>query len=59
MSNTFFQGKTLIGKLEAFETENDYNQPELNYANIIEDNGIHKFIYGTIDYNLETILYFL
>lgn len=49
----FFQGHTHKGKIRMYETNNDYDEPEINYAKIIEENGTLKFIYGNIDCNLE------
>lgn len=49
----FFQGHTHKGKIRMFETNNDYDEPEINYAKMIEKNGVLKFIYGNIDTNLE------
>lgn len=53
----FFQGHTHRGKLMMHETKNDYNEKAVNYAKIIDDNGVCKFIYGNIDCNLEVVLY--
>lgn len=49
----FFQGHSHKGKIRMFETTNDYDEPEINYAKIIENKGLLKFIYGNIDCNLE------
>lgn len=53
----FYQGNSLIAKVHASSTSNDYNQKTLNYAKMIaNDEKSVKFIYGDIDCNLETTL---
>jgi hypothetical protein len=52
-----YQGNSLVAKLLAKNTGNDYNQKSLNYAKIIPiDDNIMKIIYGDIDCNIETQL---
>ena len=46
-----YQGHYLITELEAFETLDDFEEPEINFANFITDGNIYKLIYGSIDYN--------
>ena len=51
----FYQGNSLIAKVKAVETENDYGQKTLNYVKIItEQDNKAKIIYGDLDCNLET-----
>lgn len=53
----FYQGNSLVAKVKANTTDNDYNQKTLNYAQMIENNEkTVKFIYGDIDCNLETVI---
>ena len=53
----FYQGHSHMGKIEMFETNNDYNEPKINYAKVIQDGDDAKFIYGNIDCNLECKLW--
>lgn len=46
-----YQGHYLITELEAIETLDDFDEPEINFANFITDGNIYKLIYGSIDYN--------
>lgn len=50
----FYQGSSLIGKIPAKETQNDYNAETINYAKIIyiENDLKAKIVYGCLDYNL-------
>lgn len=52
----FYQGNSLIAKVKANETENDYAQKTLNYVKLLtKDNEKQaKIIYGDLDCNLET-----
>ena len=53
----FYQGNSLIAKIKATETGNDYNQQSLNYAKLIPVNDEYmRIIYGDIDCNIETAL---
>ena len=51
----FYQGNSLIAKVKADETKNDYGQKTLNYVKILtEDSSSNaKIIYGDLDCNLE------
>lgn len=49
----FYQGHSHMGKVQMYETNNDYDEPEINYAKVIETDGESRFIYGNIDCNLE------
>lgn len=53
----FYQGNTLVAKIKAVNTGNDYNQKSLNYAKIIPngEESMHV-IYGDIDCNIEATL---
>lgn len=53
----FYQGNTLVAKIKAVNTGNDYNQKSLNYAKIIPngEDSMHV-IYGDIDCNIEATL---
>ena len=46
-----YQGHYLITEFEAIETLEDFDEPEINFANFITDGNIYKLIYGSIDYN--------
>ena len=46
-----YQGHYLITEFEAVETLEDFDEPEINFANFITDGNIYKLIYGSIDYN--------
>ncbi len=52
----FYQGNSLIAKVKALETKNDYNQKTLNYVKLLTEDGSSraKIIYGDLDCNLET-----
>ncbi len=53
----FYQGNSLVAKIKAIDTGNDYNQKSLNYAKIIPVNDDYmKVIYGDIDCNIEARL---
>lgn len=53
----FYQGNTLVAKVEAVETGNDHNQKSLNYAKVIPVNDKYMdVIYGDIDCNIEAIV---
>ena len=48
----FYQSQFLKGKLEVVETDNDFNEEELNFVKIIPYNDFFvKLIYGSIDFN--------
>ena len=55
----FYQGHSHMGKIQMYETNNDYNEPEINYAKVIENDGEAMFIYGNIDCNLECKLWLI
>lgn len=46
-----YQGHFLMTKLEAYETLDDFNEPEINFANFIYEDGKYKLTYGSVDYN--------
>ena len=46
-----YQGHYLMAELEAIETLDDFDQPEINFADFIIDGDKYKLIYGSIDYN--------
>ena len=46
-----YQGHYLITEFEAVETLDDFDEPEINFANFITDGYTYKLIYGSIDYN--------
>ena len=53
----FYQGNTLVAKVKAYNTGNDFNQKSLNYAKIIPNGDtLMNVIYGDIDCNLEATL---
>ena len=46
-----YQGHYLMAELEAKETLDDFDEPEINFANFISDGSIYKLIFGSVDYN--------
>lgn len=46
-----YQGHYLITEFPALETLDDFDEPEINFANFIFDGNKYKLIYGSIDYN--------
>ncbi len=54
----FYQGNSIIAKIRAINTGNDYNQKSLNYAKVmpVEGNRYMNVIYGDIDCNIEAQL---
>ncbi len=46
-----YQGHYLMAEFEAYETLDDFDQPEINFADFITDGNIYKLIFGSIDYN--------
>ncbi len=46
-----YQGHYLITEFPATETLDDFDEPEINFANFIFDGNGYKLIYGSIDYN--------
>lgn len=53
----FLQGYEKIATVPAILSKNDYDQSTINYVQILPyKENIVKIIYGSIDYNLETIL---
>ncbi len=46
-----YQGHFLMASLEAIETLDDFEQPEVNFAGFIPSGDKFKIIYGSIDYN--------
>ncbi len=53
----FSQGNSTIARNEANQTEEDYNQKDINFVDVIPISDKYlKIIYGTIDLNLETFL---
>ena len=40
-----------MAEFEAYETLDDFDQPEINFADFITDGNIYKLIFGSIDYN--------
>ena len=53
----FYQGHSHKGRVQMFETKDDYDSETINYARVIDDEGTTKFIYGNIDCNLEGVLW--
>ena len=48
----FYQSHSLMGKIKANETEEDFNKETVNFADIIPYNDrFVKLIYGSIDFN--------
>lgn len=53
----FYQGNSLIAKVEARNANNDHNQKSLNYAKLMPVNDKYmNVIYGDIDCNIESRL---
>lgn len=50
----FYQGSSLIAKIPAIETEDDFDAETINYAKIIytQNDCRAKVVYGCLDYNL-------
>ena len=46
-----YQGHYLMAEIEAYETIDDFDQPEINFAEFIPDGNNYKIIYGSVDYN--------
>ncbi len=46
-----YQGYFLMTKLEAIETLDDFNEPEINFADFIYEDGKYKLVFGSVDYN--------
>ena len=53
----FYQGNSHMGKMKMFETNNDYDEPTINYAKVVQTSDETKFIYGNIDCNLECTMW--
>ena len=53
-SINFYQGNSLVGKIPALQTEDDFESETINYAKIIyaERDNRAKIVYGCLDYNL-------
>ena len=48
----FYQSYSLIGTVEATETENDYGQPTINFCKLVPYNEKYiKIIFGSLDFN--------
>lgn len=53
----FYQGNSLIARVRANATDDDYDQKTLNYAKILPfSDSCVKFIYGDLDCNLEAVI---
>ena len=53
----FYQSQYLMGILEVVETEDDFGQKDLNFAEILPINeGFVKLIYGSIEFNAYSIV---
>lgn len=49
---SFFQSQFLKGKIEAVETEDDFEQPNIDFAEILPYNHSYvKMIFGSLDFN--------
>ena len=46
-----YQGHYLMAALEAYETLDDFDEPEINFADFISDGANYKLVFGSIDYN--------
>ena len=46
-----YQGHYLMAELEAYETLDDFDEPEINFADFISDGNVYKLVFGSIDYN--------
>ena len=54
---SFYQGTQKIADIPAFLTRNTYDEETINYVRILPyDEKVVKIIYGSIDYNLETLV---
>ena len=55
----FYQSHSLMGKVKADETEEDFNKETVNFADILPYNDrFVKLIYGSIDFNACTLVQF-
>jgi hypothetical protein len=53
----FYQSDFYKGRVEAYETDNDFGENELNFVKILPHNDNYmKLIYGSIEYNAYTYL---
>ncbi len=46
-----YQGHFLMASIQAMETLDDFDQPDINFAGFIPSGEKFKIIYGSIDYN--------
>lgn len=52
-----YQGHQLVAKLNAFETDNDFDKNTINFADVIEYKDKYlKIIYGSLKVNLEALV---
>lgn len=57
---TFYQSQFCKGKLEVFETNDDYGEENIDFAKIIPYNELFvKIIFGSIDFNAYALVPFL
>ena len=53
----FYQSYTLIAKVPAIETNNDFNEPTINFVKLLPYNEKRiKIIYGSLDFNAYTFI---
>ena len=49
---SFYQSHKLIGKIKAYQTNDDFDSEELNFVKILPyDNNYMKIVYGSLDFN--------
>ena len=49
---SFYQSHKLIGKIKAYQTNNDFDSEELNFVKLFPyDNNYMKIVYGSLDFN--------
>ena len=57
---SFYQAHTMMGKIKAYQTNNDFNADELDFVKIQPyDNMYIKVMYGSLDFNAYTYLEYL
>lgn len=53
----FYQSSTMIARVPAIETNNDFDQPKINFVQLIPYNEERvKIIYGSMDFNAYTFV---
>ena len=57
---SFYQSHTLMGKVKAYKTNNDFDSDELDFVKMLPyDEKYIKIVYGSLDFNAYTYLPYL